>query len=98
MIKNEFCVYYFQIAGDTSWLDVSLDNFGSACFREAEKIENLTKTNTTDGNGASVNIFTIIAETTCPKNCSGQGRCENGKYKILIVSGYPILDCPLSFS
>lgn len=68
---------YVQITGDTQWVDVSTDNYASACLGEAMKMENLTQANATE-DGSTGTIFDMIASSTCPKNCSGNGICNNG--------------------
>ncbi|VDI03159.1 Hypothetical predicted protein, partial [Mytilus galloprovincialis] len=72
------CIEDIKVAGDTSWAGVSVSNFGAECFHEATKMEKLTRANSTDDSTGSQNIFQIIAESTCPNNCSGHGICDNG--------------------
>jgi hypothetical protein len=46
----------------------------------ARKMEVLTVTNNTTESGEERSIFSIILESTCPENCSGNGHCIDGKF------------------
>ena len=89
------CIFDIQITGDVEWVDVSTSNFASACFGEAKRMENLTRTNSTN-NSQNETIFDVIASSTCPKNCSGYGLCRNGECNC--SSGYYGDDCSLEKS
>lgn len=67
------------MTGDTHWVDVSTENYASACLGEATKMENLTRANSTE-DGGTESIFDLIASSTCPRNCSGNGICANGRF------------------
>ncbi|VDI52511.1 Hypothetical predicted protein, partial [Mytilus galloprovincialis] len=75
----EKCIADIRLTGDTSWTDISISNFGSACLQEASRLENLTETNETDSSGAEMSIFDAIQASTCPKNCTGRGICIEGE-------------------
>ena len=70
----------FQIQGDTAWLNATLLNYANECVKIARKMEVLTVTNCTTESGEERSIFSIILESTCPGNCSGNGHCIDGKF------------------
>jgi len=69
----------FQIQGDTAWLKATLQNYANECVKIARKMEVLTVTNSTTDSGEEKPIYSIILESTCPENCSGNGHCIDGK-------------------
>lgn len=69
-------------------MESTLQNFADSCLQQARRMENLTVTNSTSSNGETKSIFSIIAESTCPGNCSERGICENGKYCSQILDCY----------
>ncbi|XP_076070432.1 von Willebrand factor D and EGF domain-containing protein-like isoform X1 [Mytilus galloprovincialis] len=74
----ENCILDIKLQGDSGWIGATLQNFADSCLSQAVRMENLTETNSTTSNGQEKSIFNIIAESTCPGNCSERGICVNG--------------------
>ncbi|CAC5389963.1 unnamed protein product [Mytilus coruscus] len=66
-------------SGSDTWLRATIDNFANACKQEALRTEIFSKTNSTNSTGSEKSILSIIEETTCPGNCSGNGICSEGE-------------------
>ncbi|VDI13449.1 Hypothetical predicted protein [Mytilus galloprovincialis] len=73
------CISDMKITGSDIFLYSNIRNFETMCLNDAKKFENLTDKITHSPTGESKNIFTVIAESTCPRNCSGKGYCTEGK-------------------
>ena len=77
-----FIFWCLQSTGGDSWLKVTIKNYASACLQEANMMEILTVTNSTNSTGTEKPILSIIKESTCPENCSDNGICSDGKYEL----------------
>lgn len=58
------------------------------CLNDAKKFENLTDKNINSATGESTSILTVIAEFTCPRNCSGKGSCAEGQSVLHVFTSY----------
>ncbi|XP_063436540.1 von Willebrand factor D and EGF domain-containing protein-like [Mytilus trossulus] len=72
------CISDMKIAGSDIFLYSNIRNFETMCLNDAKKFENLTDKNINSATGESTSILTVIAEFTCPRNCSGKGSCAEG--------------------
>lgn len=82
--------YLFQITGSDMFLYATIRNFETMCLNDAKKFENLTDTDTNIPNGGTKSIFSVIAESTCPNNCSGKGSCTEGMWYIFFASYFAV--------
>lgn len=85
-----------KITGSDMFLYATIRNFETVCLNDAKKFENLTDTDTNIPNGESKSIFSVIAESTCPSNCSGKGSCTEGK--CICINGTYGDDCSIGIN
>ncbi|XP_021372479.1 von Willebrand factor D and EGF domain-containing protein-like [Mizuhopecten yessoensis] len=66
-----------QLIGDTRYMETTVASLATSCRLIAVKLENLTKTDSSDGTPGK-SILDEMLELDCPNNCSGHGDCFNG--------------------
>ncbi|XP_069106577.1 von Willebrand factor D and EGF domain-containing protein-like [Argopecten irradians] len=86
------CVEDIRLIGDTRYMETTAATLATSCRLIAVKLENLTKTESTDGSPGKT-ILDEMLELDCPNNCTGHGDCINGS--CVCTEGYEGVECDI---
>ncbi|XP_069119363.1 von Willebrand factor D and EGF domain-containing protein-like [Argopecten irradians] len=76
-IGIDSCVQDIKLIGDNRFMQSTADTLSESCRLTAVRLENLTMTSSSASTGKTV--LDEMLDLHCRNNCSGNGRCTNGR-------------------